>query len=330
MPGWAWLGIIAVLWGLGLARDLRPAVVRTRARLRAEGRPNRPGAAFVGAARVPRRARPGPRGRPRRGRRVRARPARRRPPRRGPAVAPARPRGGRERRHGRTARRGPPDGGRRGRGDAPRPALDRARGDGPAERARVARRAHRGPVRRAGPDPRGDATRPGRPRGRGARPPRDVERAAFRVAQLALDNVVRHAPGASVAVRVGGRPEPRPTAHRGRRGRAADRRGGGRRGAAGAGSRTCAPRRRRPARRWRSAAAPAAGAPRSTTAGTPDRALGYGSARIIPPSTGTIAPVTNDAAGDRRNAPTRPISSGVAVAAERDRRHHPRRDLLDA
>jgi signal transduction histidine kinase len=29
-----------------------------------------------------------------------------------------------------------------------------------------------------------------------------VERAAFRVAQLALDNVVRHAPGASVAVRV--------------------------------------------------------------------------------------------------------------------------------
>ena len=47
MPGWAWLGIIGVLWGLGLARDLRPAVVRTRARLRAEGRPNRPGAAFV-------------------------------------------------------------------------------------------------------------------------------------------------------------------------------------------------------------------------------------------------------------------------------------------
>jgi signal transduction histidine kinase len=36
-----------------------------------------------------------------------------------------------------------------------------------------------------------------------ARPPREVERAAFRVAQLALDNVVRHAPGAAVAVRVG-------------------------------------------------------------------------------------------------------------------------------
>ena len=36
----------------------------------------------------------------------------------------------------------------------------------------------------------------------GARPPKDVERAAFRVAQLALDNVVRHAPGAWVVVRV--------------------------------------------------------------------------------------------------------------------------------
>ena len=34
------------------------------------------------------------------------------------------------------------------------------------------------------------------------RPPRDVERAAFRVAQLALDNVVRHAPGSSVEVAV--------------------------------------------------------------------------------------------------------------------------------
>ena len=39
------------------------------------------------------------------------------------------------------------------------------------------------------------------------------------------------------------------------------------------------------------------------------RRLRYGSARTIPPSTGTIAPVTNDAAGDRRNAPTRPISA---------------------
>jgi signal transduction histidine kinase len=36
----------------------------------------------------------------------------------------------------------------------------------------------------------------------GGRPPRDVERAAFRVAQLALDNVVRHAPGSRAVVSV--------------------------------------------------------------------------------------------------------------------------------
>jgi signal transduction histidine kinase len=38
--------------------------------------------------------------------------------------------------------------------------------------------------------------------GASVRPPREVERAAFRVAQLALDNVVLHAPGASVRVAV--------------------------------------------------------------------------------------------------------------------------------
>ena len=37
--------------------------------------------------------------------------------------------------------------------------------------------------------------------------------------------------------------------------------------------------------------------------------IGQGRARIIPPSTGTMAPVTNEAAGDSRNAPTRPISA---------------------
>ncbi len=39
-----------------------------------------------------------------------------------------------------------------------------------------------------------------------ARPPREVERAAFRIAQLALDNVVRHAPGAVTTVSVRVRP----------------------------------------------------------------------------------------------------------------------------
>lgn len=34
------------------------------------------------------------------------------------------------------------------------------------------------------------------------RPPRDVERAAFRVAQLATDNVIRHAPGSTARIRV--------------------------------------------------------------------------------------------------------------------------------
>ena len=42
----------------------------------------------------------------------------------------------------------------------------------------------------------------GTPDADGGRPPREVERAAFRVAQLALDNVVRHAPGSHARVSV--------------------------------------------------------------------------------------------------------------------------------
>ena len=38
--------------------------------------------------------------------------------------------------------------------------------------------------------------------GDGGRPPKEVERAAFRVAQLALDNVIRHAPGSLARVSV--------------------------------------------------------------------------------------------------------------------------------
>jgi hypothetical protein len=46
---------------------------------------------------------------------------------------------------------------------------------------------------------------------------------------------------------------------------------------------------------------------RRRSAGGADRAQ---IARIEPPSTGIIAPVTNEAAGDSRNAATRPNSSG--------------------
>ena len=49
--------------------------------------------------------------------------------------------------------------------------------------------------------------------------------------------------------------------------------------------------------------------PGRSSRGRPWGTKRYGSARIIPPSTGTIAPVTNDAAGESRNAPTRPISA---------------------
>lgn len=42
----------------------------------------------------------------------------------------------------------------------------------------------------------------GTPDADGGRPPREVERAAFRIAQLALDNVVRHAPDAQARVSV--------------------------------------------------------------------------------------------------------------------------------
>ena len=200
VPGWAWLGIIGVLWGLGLARDLRPAVVRTRARLRVEGRPNRPGAAFV-ALRV--------------------------------FLDELVP--------GREAGRAEAAASERGRLAADlhadvlpslRRALAEAEGGGTVERLAadlrtavdeveallLARRSivleemgllsgiewlaerteDKSDVRvQILVDPDASATA-----GTGARPPRDVERAAFRVAQLALDNVVRHAPGASVAVRV--------------------------------------------------------------------------------------------------------------------------------
>jgi signal transduction histidine kinase len=201
VPGWAWLGVIAVLWGLGLARDLRPAVVRTRTRLRSEGRPNRPGAAFV-ALRVfldelvpGREAGRAEAAESERGRLAADLHA---------EVLPSLRRALAEAESGGTVERLAAD---------LRTAVDEVEAMLLARRSIVLeemgllsglewlaeRTEDRSDVRvqiLVETDAVGAAP------GTGARPPRDVERAAFRVAQLALDNVVRHAPGASVAVRV--------------------------------------------------------------------------------------------------------------------------------
>jgi signal transduction histidine kinase len=201
VPGWAWLGIIGILWGLGLARDLRPAVVRTRTRLRTEGRPNRPGSAFV-ALRVfldelvpGREAGRAEAAESERGRLAADLHA---------EVLPSLRRALAEAESGGTVERLAAD---------LRTAVDEVEAMLLARRSIVLeemgllsglewlaeRTEDRSAVRvqiLVEPDASGAAS------GTGARPPRDVERAAFRVAQLALDNVVRHAPGASVAVRV--------------------------------------------------------------------------------------------------------------------------------
>ena len=202
VPEWAWLGVIGALLAMGLVRDLRPAITRTRARVaageaagRRRGRPVRGRA--LGHADVRGRAGPGTRGRPGRGRRGRARPARRRPPRGGAAVPAAGP------------RRRPRTG-----GTVERLAADLRAAVDEVESLLVARRSivleemgllagvewlaerveDRSDVRVEIEVGAADAL--------GGRPPRDVERAAFRVAQLALDNVVRHAPGCTARVAV--------------------------------------------------------------------------------------------------------------------------------
>ena len=208
IPAWGWLAVVGILWGLGLARDLRPAVVRTRDRLRAgeasrrrqpaddAGR-SRPGAAF-GALRVfldelvPGRdagraeAAESERGRLAADLHAEVLPSLRR------ALA--------------EAERG---------GTVERLAADLRSAVDEVEALLLARRsivleemgllsgiewlAERTEDRS---DVRVEILVEGDAPAAGARPPREVERAAFRVAQLALDNVVRHAAGSSVAVAV--------------------------------------------------------------------------------------------------------------------------------
>jgi signal transduction histidine kinase len=199
IPAWAWLAVIGILWSLGLARDLRPALGRTRARLQAgDANRSRPRAAF-GALRVfldelvPGReagraeAAETERGRIAADLHAEVLPSLRR------ALAEA-----------------------EGGGTVERLAADLRAAVDEVEALLLARRsivleemgllsgiewlAERTEDRS---DVRVQILVDGEPVAAGARPPRDVERAAFRVTQLALDNVVRHAPGSSVAVTVG-------------------------------------------------------------------------------------------------------------------------------
>jgi len=204
IPAWAWLGVIAGLTTIGLVRDLGPAFGRTRDRLRAgEAAGTRPAAAFSVLRvfvdeLVPRReagraeAVESERGRLAADLHAEVLPSLRR------ALAEA-----------------------EGGGTVERLAADLRSAVDEVEALLLARRSivleemgllaglewlaerteDRSDVRveilvDGGPAfPSPGAAPP-------ARPPRDVERAAFRVTQLALDNVVRHAPGASVSVRL--------------------------------------------------------------------------------------------------------------------------------
>lgn len=211
VPGWLWMGVIGALWGMGLGRDLWPAFQRTRARLRAGGATGRrPGAAFT-ALRVfvdelvpGREAGRAEAAASERGRIAADLHA---------EVLPSLRRALVEAETGGTVERLAAD---------LRSAVDEVEALLLARRSIVLeemgllaglewlaeRTEDRSEVRveilvdvdpGAGTSAGASAdTAPSDP----VRPPREVERAAFRVAQLALDNVVRHAAGASVAVRL--------------------------------------------------------------------------------------------------------------------------------
>ncbi|HET7827971.1 MAG TPA: hypothetical protein VFL03_00310 [Candidatus Limnocylindrales bacterium] len=198
IPAWGWLAVVAVLWGLGLARDLRPAVVRTRARLQAgEASRSRPGAAF-GALRVfldelvpGREAGRAEAAESERGRLAADLHA---------EVLPSLRRALAEAESGGTVERLAAD---------LRSAVDEVEALLLSRRSIVLEEmgllagiewlAERTEDRS---DVRVEILVEGDAPAGAARPPRDVERAAFRVVQLALDNVVRHAPGSTVAVGV--------------------------------------------------------------------------------------------------------------------------------
>jgi len=198
VPEWAWLAVVGTLWALGLARDLRPAVIRTRARLRASESGPRPRGTAFGVLRVfldelvpGREAGRAEAAETERGRLAADLHA---------DVLPSLRRALAEAETGGTVERLAAD---------LRSAVDDVEALLLARRSIVleemgllsgiewlAERTEDRSEVRVEILVEGDSA-PGSPR-----PPRDVERAAFRVAQLALDNVVRHAPHASVAIRV--------------------------------------------------------------------------------------------------------------------------------
>ena len=286
LPEWLWLAVVALLAAIGLVRDLRPALARTRVRLAAgDAGPARAGAALPALRVFVDELVPGrdagrdeavetERGRLAADLHAEVLPSLRR------ALAQAEAGGTVERLGDR-----PAVGRGRGRVDAARSPVDRARGDGAARRGRVARGARRGPVRRAGRDrggrsdpaaaaPGSAPRRPPAARGRAGRVPGRAARARQRGAARAGEH------GAGLGRR---RPAPDPAA-RSRTTRdwapideaAATR--SGRRGIADMRAEAAAC-----AARSRSGAARTTGARRSSSAGRPD------AARAAPPAASTRA-----------------------------------------
>jgi signal transduction histidine kinase len=199
VPGWLWLGVIAALWIAGLVRDLRPAFLRTRDRIRAEEASGaRVGGAFTMLRVLVDELVPGREA----GRAAAVESERSRLAADLHAdVLPSLRRALAEAEEGGTVERLAAD---------LRSAVDEVESILVARRSIVleemgllaglewlAERTEDHSAVRVEIVVDADGSTSG-----AARPPRDVERAAFRVAQLALDNVVRHAPRAAVCIRL--------------------------------------------------------------------------------------------------------------------------------